>query len=256
MSNATGVSAAAVPGDAPGGVAAVERALAILDAFTEQDRTLSLAVLAERTGYYKSTLLRLAATLEQRGYLTRLADRSWRLGPAASRLGSVFQAAFDLGDVVEPVLQKLVRETGETAAFHVREGSVRISLYRVESPQRIRDHVRQGEHLPLDRGAGGKVLLAFSGAKGAEFDRIRKRCVCVSDGDRVAGLGGLSVPVFGLGQQLVGALTISAPLSRFDKRAADKWEPLVLAQAAALTRALGGDVSVYPSTRTHSRAAA
>ncbi|MFN7086330.1 MAG: IclR family transcriptional regulator [Burkholderiales bacterium] len=238
------------------GVGAVERALAILDAFDERDHTLALAELARRTGYYKSTILRLAGTLENRGYLMRLADRSWRLGPAVSRLGAVYQAAFDLGDIVEPVLQEVVRETGETAAFHVREGKVRVSLYRIESPQRIRDHVRQGEHLPLERGAGGKVLLAFSGAKGAMFERIRKELVFVSLGDRIADLGGVSAPVFGAGQQLVGALTVSAPLSRLDKRAVARFRPIVLARAAALTRALGGDAGVYPVPNGTARAAA
>lgn len=231
------------------GVAAVDRALTILDAFTEQDSMLTLADLAQRTGFYKSTILRLAASLEKRAYLTRLADRGWRLGPAASRLGCVYQAAFNLGDIVEPVLQKVVAETGETVAFHVREGNVRISLYRVESPQRIRDHVRQGEHLPLDRGAGGKVLLAFSGAKGAEFERIRRQMLCVSLGNRIADLGGVSAPVFGVNHKLAGALTLSAPLSRLDKNAVARFEPIVLAHAVALTRALGGDPAMYPSGR-------
>lgn len=235
------------------GVAAVDRALTILDVFTEQDSTLALADLARRTGYYKSTILRLAASLERRGYLTRLADRGWRLGPAASRLGSVYQAAFDLGDIVEPVLQKVVAETGETAAFHVREGNIRISLYRVESLQRIRDHVRQGEHLPLDRGAGGKVLLAFSGAKGMEFERIRRQLLCVSLGNRIADLGGVSAPVFGVGQRLIGALTVSVPLSRLDRKAVARFGPVVLAHAAALTRALGGDPAAFPDAGAANR---
>ena len=229
-----------------GGVAAVERALAILDAFTEQDRSLTLAQVATRTGFYKSTILRLAASLEKKGYLIRLADGAWRLGAAAARLGAVYQAAFDLGDIVEPVLQQVVAETGETAAFHVRDGKVRISLYRVESPQRIRDHVRQGEHLPLDRGAGGKVLLAFTGGKGEESEQIRRDKLCVSRGDRIADLGGISAPVFSDGLKLVGALTVSLPLSRFDEAAVKKHRSVVLTHAAALTRTLGGDASIYP----------
>jgi DNA-binding IclR family transcriptional regulator len=238
------------------GVAAVQRALALLDAFGEQDRALTLAQLAARTGFYKSTILRLAASLEQRGYLVRLPDRGWRLGPAVSRLGAAYQAAFDLGDLVEPALQRLVRDTGETAAFHVRDGKARVSLYRVESPQRIRDHVRPGEHLPRERGAGGRVLLAFSGAKGAEYDRIRRTLSFHSFGDRVRELGGLSVPGFGVGQRLAGALTVSAPLSRFDRRAAARIEPLVRAEAAALTRLLGGDAAVYGEARPVPRAPA
>lgn len=239
-----------------GGVAAVDRALAILDAFAEQDRSLTLAQIASRTGFYKSTILRLAVTLENRSYLIRLAEGGWRLGPAASRLGSVYQSAFDLGDIVEPVLQQVVAETGETVAFHVREGNVRISLYRVESPQRIRDHVRQGEHLPLERGAGGKVLLAFSGARGAVFERIRTDMVFVSQGDRIADLGGISAPVFGIGGKLIGALTVSVPLSRLDKTAVARFEPVVLKHVAALTRALGGDPALYPQRKKSTRASA
>lgn len=237
------------------GVAAVDRALAILDSFGEQDRSLTLAQLASRTGYYKSTLLRLAVSLEKRGYLTRLSDRSWRLGAAASRLGAMYQAGFNLGDIVQPVLQQVMSETSETVAFHVRVGEIRINLYRVESAQRIRDHVRQGEHLPLDRGAGGKVLLAFSGQKGAEFERIRKAMVFVSLGDRIADLGGVSAPVFGVGQELIGALTVSVPLSRLEKRDVARVEPIVLAHAAALTRALGGNAAVFQDDAGMSRSA-
>ncbi|MBY0271045.1 MAG: IclR family transcriptional regulator [Burkholderiales bacterium] len=232
-----------------GGVAAVERALTILDTFTERDHTLTLAQVATRTGFYKSTILRLAVSLEKRGYLIRLADGGWRLGAAASRLGAVYQSAFDLGDIVEPVLQQVMAQTGETVAFHVREGKVRVSLYRVESLQRIRDHVRQGEHLPLDRGAGGKVLLAFSGVKGAEAEGIRRDMVFISLGNRIADLGGIASPVFGAGQKLIGALTVSVPLSRLDEAAVSRFRQVVLAHAAALTRSLGGDSSVFPSAK-------
>lgn len=231
------------------GVEAVDRALAVLAAFREGEVTVSLAELARRTGYYKSTLLRLAASLERAGYLVRMADRGWRIGPTVSRLAAIYQAGFRLGDVVEPVLQDLVRETQETAAFHVRDGDVRVSLYRVESPQRIRDHVRQGEHLPLERGAGGRVLLAFSGAPGPEFDRIRERMSFVSMGDRIPDLAGVAAPVFDAQHQLVGALTVSAPAARFDRKAAARIERIVLAHAAKLTASLGGSAAWYEHLR-------
>jgi DNA-binding IclR family transcriptional regulator len=40
----------------------------------------------------------------------RLAGKTWRLGPAASRLGSMYRAASDLGRLVEPAVQSLVRQ--------------------------------------------------------------------------------------------------------------------------------------------------
>lgn len=229
-----------LPKPAIEGVAAVERALAILDAYAERDRNLTLAELARRTGLYKSTLLRLAATLEKRGYLSRLEDKSWRLGPAASRLGAVYQAGFDLGDVVEPVLQSLANQSGETASFNVLDGNVRVCLYRVESTQRLRDHVRQGEVLPLTRGAGGKALLAFSGEQGADYERIRQDGVYIAFGERERELGGIAAPVFGARGLLAGVIIISFPVSRLDRRAAERLAPLVTAHAAQLTERLGG----------------
>ena len=73
------------------GVAAVERALSILDAFTDQDPQLTLGELAKRTKMYKSTVLRLARSLENYGYLVRAEDGMYRLGSKLLKLGSLYQ---------------------------------------------------------------------------------------------------------------------------------------------------------------------
>ena len=54
-----------------GTVAAVDRAIDVLLAFQPGDKVLTLAQLAERTGLYKSTIIRLARTLEQRDFVSR-----------------------------------------------------------------------------------------------------------------------------------------------------------------------------------------
>ncbi|MFX7854014.1 helix-turn-helix domain-containing protein, partial [Acinetobacter baumannii] len=61
---------AATPGQS--GVAALDRAFAILFAFRPGDYALTLAELAARTGLYKSTILRLAGSLIQHRMLYRL----------------------------------------------------------------------------------------------------------------------------------------------------------------------------------------
>ena len=53
------------------GVSAVERALAVLSAFRRGDGALSLAELAERTGLVKSTIMRLAVSLQRYRLLAR-----------------------------------------------------------------------------------------------------------------------------------------------------------------------------------------
>ncbi|TIS12969.1 MAG: IclR family transcriptional regulator, partial [Mesorhizobium sp.] len=68
------------PSQAPAdGVAALDRAIAILDAFTIADRSLGLAEIAARTGLYKSTILRLANSLMRGQLLERLEDGRYRI---------------------------------------------------------------------------------------------------------------------------------------------------------------------------------
>jgi len=47
-------------------------------------------------------------------------------------------------NVLEPALRALTMDSGESAAFYVREGNVRTCLVRVEGPQALRHHARMG----------------------------------------------------------------------------------------------------------------
>lgn len=221
---------------APGGAAAVDRALSLLAAFGPGDAALSLAQLAERTGLYKSTALRLLASLEHARLLQRHADGRWALGAEVPRLHSVYAASFSLEAVALPVLQALMERTRESVALHVRQGDRRVCLFRVDSPQLLRDHVRAGDVLPLDRGAGGRVLQAFAGQRGAVYDKIRREGFVELHGDRVPELTGISAPVWRAGGELVGALTLTLP----SYRARPQWAPAVRQAAARLTDLLGG----------------
>ncbi len=221
---------------APGGAAAVDRALSVLSAFRAGDRALTLAELAERTQLYKSTVLRLLASLEHGRLVQRTADGLYALGAEIARLHFVYAASFSLETVVMPVLQELARATRESAAFHVRQGEHRLCLYRVDSPQPVRDHIKAGDLLPLDRGAGGRVLTAFSGAPGEPYESIRQHGVVVLEGDRMPELSGISAPVFNEAGELAGAVTLTMPTPRLQRGHA----ALVVAAAGDVTSKLGG----------------
>ena len=219
-----------------GGVAAVDRALMLLGAFREGDRSLSLQELAERTSLVRSTVLRLLASLQHFGFIQRTADSRYTLGPAAARLHRLYTAAFGLETVVPPALRALVDATRESASFHVRQGEQRLVLFRVHSTQPLSDHSNAGDLFPLDRGSGGHVIMAYAGARGALYDRIRRDKVIALVGDRVAELAGVSAPVFDAADRLVGAMTLTMPRTRYR----EKHIKTVRAAAAELTRQLGG----------------
>lgn len=202
-------------------VEAVERALSILEAFSEEETELTLARLADKTGLYKSTILRIAGSLEAFGYLARDADGVFRLGPSLWRLGSLARKGYDMGEHVRPVLRDLVDETTETAAFYVRAGDKRLCLYRLNSPRPVRHHLDEGALLPIDRGASGRVLLAFQGVPGDQHDATRQQGYYHSRGERDADVGAISVPVFDSAGTLRGALAVSALITRFGPEQVD-----------------------------------
>lgn len=220
---------------APGGAAAVDRAVSLLAAFRPGDRSLTVTELAERTRLYKSTVLRLLASLAQGRLLQRTAEGHWALGPEVARLASIYAASFSLEQVVLPAMQDLMQHTQESVAFHVRQGDQRLVLFRVDSPQLLRDHVRVGDLLPLGRGAGGRVLSAFGGAKGRIYEQVRRDGYVMVVGDRVPGLAGISAPVWRADRELVGALTLTAPEQRVQPGFVDA----VRHAAARLSEALG-----------------
>ena len=228
------------PPAAEGGVVAVTRALALMEAFAVGESSLSLAELSRRAGMHKTTALRLARTLAQSRYMVQTEDAQWRLGPAAGWLGARYQAGFDVNRVVEPALHQLVKETGESGSFYVREGDIRSCVARVEGPQSVRHNVRIGERLPLDRGAPGRVILAFSGAPGEPYESIRERGFHISLGEREAEVASVAAPVFGLNWRLLGSMCISGPSSRLTKAKLEKHAKVVIKAANELSYALAG----------------
>jgi len=226
---------------APGGAAAVDRALSILSVFGVGAEALSLVQIAEATGLYKSTVLRLIASLEHGRFIQKRDDGRYCLGVEVARLYSAYSHSFALSEVVMPAMTRLVEVTRESASFHVRQGDQRLCLYRVDSPQPIRDHIRAGTLLPLNRGSGGRVLLAFEGEPGEIYEQIRKEKQMWSNGDRQEGVSGISSPVFDATGRLVGAITLTMPSTRFK----DSHKEAVMTAAKEMTQGLGGPAHLY-----------
>jgi DNA-binding IclR family transcriptional regulator len=219
---------------AAGGVATIDRALSILAAFDAAQPVRTLAELAARTRVAKSTLLRMLASLVHARMLQRRDDGAWSLGPETARLAAVYTASFSLEAVLLPPMRALARRTRESVAFHVRQGDQRLVLLRIDSPQLLRDHVRTGDLLPLNRGAGGRVLSAYAGARGRLYEKTRREGFVQLEGDRVPGLMGISAPVWNGEHQLVGALTLTAPALRHKPSFVDELRQAARRLSAAL----------------------
>jgi DNA-binding IclR family transcriptional regulator len=199
------------------GVDAVERALSLLRCFEKSGEELTLALLAQRSGLYKSTILRLSASLVHMGFLQRSPSGLFRLGSELRRLGQLSSAKVPLASLVRPALADLTAKTQETASFYVRDGDERICLYRVNSPRAMRHHLDEGTRRPLLGGAAGYILWAFDpdAPLDAEMTRVRNRGWVFSEGRRDPDLGAVAVPLLNRQGELLGALSVSGLRSRF-----------------------------------------
>lgn len=227
----------------------LDRAFALLGAFGPTDERLTLTELSKRTGLYKSTVLRLLAALEHGGFIRRLEDGQYAVGPQPLRLAAIYQRSFRVDSIVEPLLGQLSQALGETASFYVRVGARRLVVSRVEPTRSVRVSIRVGEDFEVERGASGKVLLAFTEPETAD-NPVRLRLWATSYGERDPETASASVPVFGALGDLKGALTVSGPLARLGEPAAMRLAVTsLLEMAQRATAEFGGNPARFTASR-------
>jgi DNA-binding IclR family transcriptional regulator len=230
------------------GVAAVDRALSIVTAIGDARRPLTLSETATATGLYKSTALRLLASLESARFITRDRDGRYRLGSTIFRLAGTLGHSAALATDIVSALQRIADETGESAGYFVREGTERLCLLRVDSPSPLRHHIAVGVLRPLS-GASGRVLKLFENGAAEASRRDIAALPVVVLGEDLPDLAAIAMPIFGPNGATLGAISVSGPLSRFDRRLIAKLKRLLHESAVTLTDRLGGDSTLFGSGR-------
>jgi len=232
------------------GVGVLDKSVAILAALAEGG-PLSLAGLVEATGLSRPTAHRLAAALEAHRLVGRDGAGRYRLGLRLLGWAGAVSTELGLVEAARPVLEALRDETGESAQLFVRDGDSRLCVAASERPAGLRDTVPVGAVLPVDRGSGGKVLLAFAadGAGGvagrypgvdpAELDTIRRRGWAASVAEREEGVCSVSAPVLDAAGRIHAAVGVSGPVNRLGRQPGKRLAGPVVAAARELERRAG-----------------
>lgn len=226
------------------GVAAVERGLVLLTCFRHGDDALTLVEIADRTGLVKSTIMRLAVSLERYNLIVRMPDGRYQLGSEVVRLNAIYQESNNLERHIQPVLAKLAFETKETATFYVRQGDHRLCLFRVNSPSSLQVNVSPGAQRPMDNAASAQLLRLFE-----HWPETRPELPLLpiyTAGATTPHIASLSVPVIGHGDRLVGALSLVGPDMRLNAARVKEVAGVLLHAGLNLSRSLGADAeAVY-----------
>jgi DNA-binding IclR family transcriptional regulator len=121
---------------------------------------LSLTQLATKLHSEKTTVFRLAATLVERGWLTKDESLRYRLGPNALSLAAGDHGAGDIKTSLEPIMAELQEETQETIHLTRLEGRQVVYLAQLVSPKPVLSFTVIGSRSPAHCVSSGLAQLA------------------------------------------------------------------------------------------------
>ena len=142
------------------GAEGARRVLAVLQAFSPLQHTLTARELAEVTAIPLPSMYRYIALLRDTGLLVGDDRGAYHLSPRFISLARAAEAAETLIELADPVMRDLMAECGETVIFVRLIARLPVCVHRVESGHHLRATFEPGQTLPLLHGASGRILLA------------------------------------------------------------------------------------------------
>lgn len=208
-----------------GTISSVNHAIDVIELLSEHGPT-TVTDIARETGLPRPTIYRLLRTLTNRG-ITRADGKRHLLTLRLHELG-VRAGATDLLQIrVQPILDRVVAETGLTAHFAVLDGDTAAYIAKRDGAGAIQMTSRVGWRAPLHCTAVGKVLLGAGGipdglrlsrqtantitehdALAKAVDRVRQQGFALDDEELLPGLRCVAVPMRE-DSVVIGALSVS-----------------------------------------------
>ncbi len=251
-------------GSKASGVRSIERAVAILKAFSLEEEELGVTELSQKLDLHKSTVSRLLASLQREGLVEENpVTRKYRLGIALVTLGELVLQRLDVTQVARPLMQGLADTTQETVNLAVRDRDEVVNVAQVPSPQAVRYIGWIGRRAPLHCTSTGKVLLAHLPtpeqeeiiARGLpqytpstithpnllrqELARVREQGYAIGHEEFEIGLNAIAAPVYNHTGDVIAAISASGPSFRLSPDRFSTVADHVQQAALTLSRQLG-----------------
>jgi DNA-binding IclR family transcriptional regulator len=234
---------------------AVDAVLDLLGVLARQAAPVSAAFLTRTTGLPRSSVYRLLAVLEERGYVLRFPEaRTYGLGVNAFELSQGFLRQEPLARLGRPLLAALVDAVRESGHLVVLDGRDVLYLVEERAPRRPPLVSDVGVRLPAHLTASGRAMLAalpqaqvralfggtgplsartgepqtYAGLRN-QLREVRARGHAVEEGEVTAGLASVATAVRDPAGWPVAAVAVTFPSAEVSP-----------ARRAALVRAVDG----------------
>ena len=231
--------------------------------FSEASPVLEVAEIAERLHLPRSTAYRYISALKAHNFVEESPNGSgYRLGARILELAATM-ARKPLREVALPHMERIARETGETALLCGLREHVGVCLEKVDGTHALRVSHELGDTYPLHAAATGKAILAHlepaerdavirdvglprftettitsEGRLKKELARIRGSGYAESEGESIIGTHGIAAPIFSPSGRVVGSIGVSVPKLRAEEDNRQKLVRLVIDAAKRITQGL------------------
>jgi IclR family transcriptional regulator, acetate operon repressor len=227
------------------GTAAIDRGADLLVRVLESEQPVALTDLASAAGLPKSTASRLVSALERRGLIEQDGERGrLRPGPAILRVAERSMLERSIVELARPALDALADASGETINLAVPGPEGVEHIAQVDSRHFLGAGQWLGRLVGYEQSANGKVFAAFGRAPAGEtgtreLDAVRSIGFGKSIDELEVGLSAMAAPVRGARGEVIAALSVSGPTLRMTPARIDELAPILMREAAALSRRLG-----------------
>jgi len=245
-------------------IAVVEDAITVLETLLQEERALSLSELTQRTGMVKNKVFRILATLDAHRLVMRNSNRAYTLGLRFVEFGEHVRERDLLIQAAAPVMDWLLAKTQETIFLGVIDGLDTLVIAARQSPRSVRLTGAVGRRGPMHTGGMPKTLLAFLPEKEREemlgklslhpitpftithrgklvdlLMQIRSQGYVVTADDLDVGAVSIAAPIRDFTGEVIAAMSIAGPVSRFPDEIAGRYVQLILSGTARVSHALG-----------------
>lgn len=236
--------------------ATVIRAIKIINYLNEVPSPQGVSEISRELGFSTTIVHRLLATLKSEGMVFQdPRSKLYTLGTVFLDYANKIITEVPFASVIEPWLIKLRDETGETTGFYVPSGQSRVCVLEYESQQEIKRSVGVGKRLPLQAGASGRAILSFQSEDLQErvllsvapekrteikqlLEETKANGYATNEEEINPNVSALSAPVFDQHNRVIGALSISGPSFRWNRKTMEAYTETLLDSTRAITNSL------------------
>lgn len=244
-------------------VQSVDRALLALEILARLGQA-GVTEIAAELEVHKSTVSRLIAVLESRGYVEQASERGkYRLGFTIARLARATTGHLDLVKLSQDVCDGLAPDVGETTNLAILDDDRIVNIVETIGPEQITLQTWVGQSCPAHATSSGKVLLAglepgdlrdrlttplesfttrtvveLADLEG-ELAAVRERGWASVTEELEVGLNAVSAPVYDASSKVVAALSVSGPSYRLSPDRFSDVAKQTMAAAEVISRRLG-----------------